>query len=156
MIKDPISTLRLIQTDATNADFQGLVALLDRELSIRDGEEYDFYYQFNKIDALRHVVVAYMGEQPVGCGAFKPYDAESVEIKRMYVLDDWRSRGIAAQVLQLLEKWANAEGYSRFVLETGLKQPEAIRLYQKSGYVSIPNYGQYVGVENSICMEKCG
>ncbi len=53
-----------------------------------------------------------------------------------------------------LEKWAAELGYNKCVLETGKKQPEAIALYKRSGYKIIPNYGQYIGIENSVCFEK--
>lgn len=146
--------LIFLRTNSSHKDFQHLVKLLDADLAIRDGADHAFYAQFNKIDMIRHALVVYQNEEAVGCGAFKKFDDERVEIKRMYVLPQHRSKGIAAAVLQQLELWAKEEGYSATVLETGLKQPEAIRLYEKSGYTRIPNYGQYAGVENSICMEK--
>ncbi|MCC3160436.1 GNAT family N-acetyltransferase [Hymenobacter sp. 15J16-1T3B] len=146
--------LRLLRTDSDNADFRALVRLLDQDLQVRDGAEHGFYAQFNKVDAIRHVVVAYQDDEPVGCGAFKPFEADSVEIKRMFVQPVHRGRGVAQAVLTELEGWARELGYAGCVLETGKKQPEAIRLYQKSGYQFIPNYGQYIGVDNSVCMQK--
>ncbi|SIT88092.1 GNAT family N-acetyltransferase [Pontibacter indicus] len=77
-----------------------------------------------------------------------------MEVKRMYVLPEGRNQGIASKVLAELEAWAQELAYARCILETGLKQPEAIGLYQKSGYQQIPNYAQYAGVENSVCFEK--
>ena len=144
----------LIRTDSSDTDFQELVKLLDAELRIRDGEDNAFYAQFNKIDALKHALVAYVNNKPVGCGAFKPFSDSSVEIKRMFVDPDYREQGIAQQVLTELEKWAAELGNKNCVLETGQKQPEAIKLYLKSGYVRISNYGQYANVENSVCMQK--
>lgn len=144
----------LIRTDSSDTDFQGLVTLLDADLRIRDGEDHAFYAQFNKINALKHALVAYVNNKPVGCGAFKPFSESSVEIKRMFVHPDYRGQGIAQEVLTELEKWAAELGHKSCVLETGQKQPEAIRLYLKSGYVRIPNYGQYANVENSVCMQK--
>lgn len=72
----------------------------------------------------------------------------------MFVRPDWRGRRIAAEILTDLENWAVDFGFSEYVLETGFKQPEAIALYERSGYKVIPNYGQYVGVGNSVCMHK--
>lgn len=146
--------IKLVRTDSDNADFRELVALLDADLAIRDGAEHSFYAQFNKIDKIREVVVAYVDEIAVGCGAFKEYEPQVVEIKRMYVRENMRGRGIAAEILKELENWAKELNYSECVLETGLKQPEAISLYQKCGYSKIPNYGQYEGIENSVCMRK--
>lgn len=143
-----------MKTNSSNQDFVQLVQLLDADLAERDGADHSFYAQFNKITMIQHVIVAYENNQPVACGAFKMFDSESAEIKRMYVLPQHRNKGMAAAVLQHLEQWAKEEGYVYSVFETGKKQPEAIRLYQKSGYVTIPNYGQYAGVENSVCMKK--
>ncbi|MCD9187553.1 MAG: GNAT family N-acetyltransferase [Pyrinomonadaceae bacterium] len=146
--------LELLRTDSENPDFHELVVLLDADLAIRDGAEHSFYAQYNKIDKLREVVVAYENEKAVGCGAFKEYEPKTAEIKRMYVREDMRGKGIAGKVLSELENWAKELDFTECILETGLKQPEAIRLYRKSGYQRIPNYGQYAGVENSVCMRK--
>lgn len=142
------------KTTSANEDFRQLVVLLDQDLAIRDGAEHAFYAQFNKIDLIQHVVVAYWHNQPVGCGAIKQYDDDTVEVKRMFVRPEFRGQGVAAAILRELEQWAQDLGYAASVLETGKKQPEAIRLYEKSQYARIPNYGQYAGVENSVCLRK--
>lgn len=146
--------LKILRTDSENEDFGKLVRLLDADLAVRDGAEHAFYAQFNKIDSIKNAVVAYENGEPVGCGAFKKYDSETVEIKRMFVRPADRGRGLGVEILTELENWAKESGYKFAVLETGKKQPEAIRLYQKSGYELIPNYGQYAGVKNSVCMKK--
>ena len=143
-----------LKTNSSHPHFIELVKLLDADLAERDGADHSFYAQFNKINMIQHVIVAYEGDVPVACGAFKFFEDACVEIKRMYVLPQHRNKGIAAEVLQALELWAKDEGNKATVLETGLKQPEAIRLYEKNGYTRIPNYGQYAGVENSVCMKK--
>jgi putative acetyltransferase len=145
---------KIIRTDSTFPDFLYLVKFLDQDLKIRDGDEHAFYSQYNKLDAIKNVLVYYENEKPVACGAFKKYDEHSVEIKRMFVLPDFRGKGIGAKILNELESWAGELNYSSCILETGKKQPEAIRLYEKSGYTIIPNFGQYEGVENSVCMRK--
>ena len=144
----------ITRTNSDNPDFQTLVAQLDKDLAIRDGGDHSFYSQFNKIDSLRNTVVCYLDNKPVGCGAFKQYDTSRVEIKRMYVIPEHRGKGIAQSVLKELEHWAAELNYTACILETGKKQPEAISLYQKAGYSITKNYGQYEGVENSVCMEK--
>ncbi len=146
--------INLLRTDSDNADFRELVALLDADLARRDGAEHTFYAQFNKIDKIREVVVAYENETAIGGGAFKEFEKGAAEIKRMYVREEMRGRGIAGLILAELENWAKESNFTECVLETGKKQPEAIALYRKSGYEIIPNYGQYVGVENSVCMRK--
>jgi len=143
-----------IHTDAENPDFITLVKLLDADLAVRDGDEHAFYNQFNKIDTIKHTVIAYADGKAVSCGAIKYFDPATVEVKRMYTLPSYRGRGIASQILKLLEHWALAMNYRRCVLETGRKQSEAIALYQKNGYRQMLNYGQYAGVENSVCFEK--
>jgi putative acetyltransferase len=142
------------RTGSANTDFRDLVVLLDRELAARDGEEHAFYARFNKLDNIGHVVVCYVNDLPAGCGAFKAYDETRVEIKRMFVQPEYRGHGIGHGILKALESWAATLHYSGCILETGKKQPEAIRLYEKAGYNLVKNYGQYKEVENSVCMEK--
>ncbi|MHC1777444.1 MAG: GNAT family N-acetyltransferase [Lentimicrobium sp.] len=142
------------RTDSDNSDFQELVRFLDKDLQIRDGDEHLFYAQFNKIVNLRNVVVCYTDHQPVGCGAIKEFDQKSVEIKRMFVKPEYRNLGLGLGILKELELWASELKYQAAVLETGKKQPEAIKLYQKAGYRIIENFGQYRNVENSVCMIK--
>lgn len=146
--------IRLIRTNSDNSDFRALVILLDRYLSHTDGEEHSFYAQYNKLDKIRQVVVAYSGDIPVGCGAIKEYTPDIAEVKRMFVHPDYRGQGIARLILEELELWAGESGFSKCILETGKRQIEAVGLYQKMNYKVIPNYGQYRGVENSVCMEK--
>ena len=142
------------RTDSDDPDFVGLVRHLDVELAERDGSEHSYYAQFNKIDMLRNVVVACMDGKAVGCGAVKEFSPEEMEVKRMYTDPNVRGKGVAFAVLNELEKWARELGYTACVLETGWRQPEAIALYRKAGYEQIPNYGQYIGMENSVCFRK--
>lgn len=144
----------LIHTNSENPDFIQLVALLDAELAIRDGDEHPFFAQFNKIDKINEVVLAYLDEKAVGCGAIKAYAPGIVEIKRMFVRPEARGQGIAADLLAELENWAKALHYKKCILETGVKQPEAIRLYEKCGYTRIPNYPPYEETATSRCFEK--
>lgn len=144
----------IIRTNSDNRDFIELVKLLDAELAIADGEDHVFYSQFNKIDKIRYVILAYENEKPVGCGAIKDYGENAMEIKRMFVSPARRNKGIASKILSELEIWASELSYNKCILETGKRQPDAIGLYKKNGYKRIPNYGQYTGVENSVCFEK--
>ena len=146
--------LNIIRTNSDNKDFIALVAQLDKLLAELDGEEHAFYNSLNKIDKIKHVIVAYDDGKPVACGAIREFAPDAMEVKRMYTIPDYRGKGIAYTVLTELEKWAAELAYNRCVLETGKRQPEAIRLYQKTGYNIIPNYGQYINVENSVCFEK--
>ena len=146
--------ITLIRTDSDNKDFVALVKELDAFLAELDGEEHAFYNALNKIDRIKHAVVAYENDKPVACGAIREFSAEATEVKRMYTLPAYRGKGIAKKILNELEKWAGELSYQKCVLETGHRQPEAIELYKKSGYKIIPNYGKYVNIGNSVCFEK--
>jgi GNAT superfamily N-acetyltransferase len=146
--------IEILRTDSSNQDFIDLVKHLDADLAERDGMEHSFYAQFNKIDKIKHVVVAHKNGKPVGCGAIKEYASGIMEVKRMYTLPESRGNGVASKVLTELEAWAAEMSYEKCILETGKRQLEAIGLYKKNGYRLIPNYGQYVEVENSVCFEK--
>lgn len=146
--------ITLKRTDSTDPDFIGLVRLLDAHIVVKDGDMSDYYAQFNTIERIRHVLVAYNGEEAVGCGSIKAFDDKSMEVKRMYVKPKARGQGIASQVLKELENWTRELGFARSVLETGREFKEAVNLYTKWGYQVIPNYGPYIGIENSVCFEK--
>lgn len=144
----------LQRTDNSNSDFLTLLPYLDKELRENDGDEADYYATFNKPQGIPWVVVAYENNTPVGCGALKPYKEKTVEVKRMFVPKALRGKGISSKVLAELENWAREQGFDTAILETGKTQTAAITLYRKKGYKIIPNYDQYVGVVNSICMQK--
>jgi len=144
----------LIRTDSENKDFIDLVELLDAELAELDGDEHVFYAQLNKTDKIKQVVVAYENDKPISCGAIREYSPTITEVKRMYTVPEGRGKGIATKVLIELEKWAAELSYQKCILETGWRQPDAIRLYEKNGYNRISNYGKYAGMENSVCFEK--
>ncbi|MDO3427229.1 GNAT family N-acetyltransferase [Chryseobacterium sp. APV1] len=142
------------RTDSSNKDFQNLVQLLDADLAIRNGEDHAFYDQFNKINMIKNCIVIYMDGIPAACGAFKKFDEETVEIKRMYTNPDFRKKGLATTTVKELEIWAKELNYTKAVLESSLEQNEALSVYEKSGYTRIPNYGQYIGIDKSVCYEK--
>jgi putative acetyltransferase len=148
------SMLQLQRTTSKNKEFQQLVKELDAYLAVTDGDEHDFYNQFNKIEGLQYVIVAYLGEKAVSCGAIRPFDKETMEVKRMFTSLESRGKGIASQILAALENWSQELGYKKCVLETGIRQAEAIALYEKNAYELIPCYGQYLNVENSLCYGK--
>lgn len=144
----------LKRTDADHIDFRTLVKALDQELTVIYGEKQSFYNPFNTLNQIKNVVIAFSNGMPMGCGAMKKFDDNSMEIKRMYILPAHRNKGVAHLILNELEDWAKELNYKECVLETGNKQPDAIRLYQKAGYEIIPNYGQYKDETESICMKK--
>jgi putative acetyltransferase len=144
----------LLRTNANNESFRLLVKQLDNYLEVVDGSDHPFYDQYNKLDNINHAVVYLENKIPVGCGAFKPLDDKTVEIKRMFVVPDKRGKGIGLKILRELEEWAAENNFRECILETGIKQAEAIRLYEKAGYLRIANFGPYEGVVNSVCFGK--
>ncbi len=150
--------MKIRRTNSENTDFIHLVKDLDAYLKITDEDEHDFYNQFNSIDVLSEVVVVYEDATTklyaVGCAAMKKFDEKTVEIKRMYVLPEKRGLGIAQKIMQELEDWAKELNYEKCILETGKRQIEAVHFYHKCNYKMIENYGQYKGMQNSICFEK--
>lgn len=142
------------RTTSDNEDFGKLVVQLDVYLAVLDGEDHAFYAQFNKSNLLKNALICYENDTAVGIGAYKEYDTNTVEMKRMFTLPEYRGKGIAKAILTELETWAKEENYTVAILETGFLQVDAIGLYQKLGYTIIENFGQYAGVVNSVCMKK--
>ena len=143
-----------VRTTASNPHFIDLVKELDAFLAVTDGGEHAFYDQFNKLTEIKHVVLLYKEKTPVSCGAIKKYDDTTMEIKRMYTREGYRGERLAQAVLEQLEQWAGELGYERCILETGIRQTAAIRLYERCGYTLIPCYGPYRDMSNSRCFHK--
>lgn len=149
----------ITRDNSSNPNFIKLVKALDAELAIYNGDDNEYYSQFNTIDTLNHTIVIHSESLPIACGAFKPITVDksshtSVEIKRMYVLPEYRGKGAAVLLMTELEKWAGELEYDSCILETGKFLHRAVALYKKSGYTVIPNYGQYTDMPESICFEK--
>src|SRR5215207_6686384 len=96
----PVVTLK--RTDSGDSNFQNLVAMLDADLAIRDGKDHSFFAQFNKIDSIKHVIVAFYHNEPAGCGAIKNFNADTMEVKRMFVKAELRGKGVAREILSAL------------------------------------------------------
>lgn len=146
--------LKIIRTTSDHPDFRSLVILLDQDLLQRYQDVQAEYDKHNKIEQNNTVVVAYWSEMPVGCGCFKPFGGDTVEIKRMFVKSELRGKGIATKILAALCTWAYELQFRKAVLETAARQPEAIHLYKKAGFEVIPNYPPYTTMELSMCMQK--
>ena len=144
----------LKRTTSADKDFQKLVTHLDHELWNELKEDQATYDQFNKVPDLSTVLVVYQDGQPVACGCFKQVDANTVEIKRMFVEKQWRGKGLSKLVLHALEQWAIELGFKNAILETSIHFDTARSLYASSGYTIIPNYPPYEGLTESVCMKK--
>lgn len=145
--------LKLVRTDSNNKDFKKLTQLFDDYLEDIDGDEKDFFAQYNQI-YIKNTIVYYENDIALGCGAFKEIEPKDAEIKRMFVLPEARGNGIASKILAELEDWAKELNYTSCQLETSHKLENAIALYRNFNYKEIPNYGQYIGIESSICFKK--
>jgi len=144
----------ICKTTSENLDFINLVSALDKSLWERYPELKADYWGNNILELNPNVVIIYLDNIAVACGCFKKYNKNTIEIKRMFVSPEARGMGLAQNILRELELWAHDLGYLFSVLETLFKQKEAIALYQKTGYTIVDNYKPYVGLDNSICMEK--
>jgi GNAT superfamily N-acetyltransferase len=99
-------------------------------------------------------LVAFVGGEPVGCGGLRTLDEDHGEVKRMFVAKSHRGTGVSTAILAALMDAARSLGWSRVVLETGDKQPDAVRFYEREGFIRIPNFGYYADSESSLCFEK--
>lgn len=148
--------MRFINTDGGNSDFIELCHDLDSFLNeLVGGEENRAeYIPYNQLDDIHDVIIAYDDDIPVGSASFKKYDDESAEVKRVFIKQEYRGKGISNKLMELLENVAREQGYRYLILESGEPLVAAMALYRKIGYEVIPNYGQYKDMPDSICMKK--
>ena len=118
------------------------------------GENHDLRHGELALPSGRFVIMFDDEDRPVACGAIRRHDDEAGEIKRMYVRPEARGRGISRVILRELEATAIDFGYRALILETGLRQPAAIELYESHGYTRIPNFGYYRDSLLSVCYRK--
>jgi putative acetyltransferase len=144
----------ILRTTSDNINFKKLTGELDVELCRIYNTNPKDYEEYNRITGLATVVLAYDSGVVIGCGCFKRFDDHTVEIKRMYIREDQRGKGIASSILAELENWARELGYLAAVLETGKGQPHAISLYKKHGYLATENYNAFDDLQISVCLRK--
>jgi len=136
---------------------QQLILALNTELEARYPEDGANFFRLDAEEVAEGrgaFLIAYADGQPVGCGAVRRIDADEAEIKRMYVAPQARGRGVGKRIVAELEAVARQLGVRRLVLETGPRQPDAIAVYERAGFVEIPLFGEYVGSNFSVCMAK--
>ena len=142
------------RTHGNDADLKELIMHLDKYLWGIYNKGMEYYGRFNYVDEDHRAIVVYNHDLAVGCGCLREIDSQTTEVKRMYVSPFERKKGVASMVLNELEKWAKELNYKKIILETGDRLTEAINLYQKHQYRITENYGPYVGMQASVCMEK--
>lgn len=148
--------MTVIYTDGNNSDFIELCHGLDSYLNeLVGGEEKRAeYIPYNQLDDIHDVILVYDNGIPVGCASFKKYDNECAEVKRVFIKQGYRGKGISKMLMEQLENAARKKGYRYLILESGEPLVAAMALYKKIGYKIIPNYGQYKDMPDSICMKK--
>ena len=142
------------RTNSNDAGFQQLIAALDNELWNELNEDQAKYDQYNKVPDLKTVLVLYVNEKPTASGCIKKYNESTVEVKRMFVVKEHRGKGLSKTVLNELENWAVGLGFKNAILETSIHFTPAVTLYKNTGYKIIQNYDQYIGLEESVCLQK--
>jgi putative acetyltransferase len=141
----------------SSLDARALIARLDAELTERYPNPADNHFRLDAgevSDGNGVFLVARDGGRAVGCGAVRRIDESTGEIKRMYVDPKRRRSGLGGRLLAELERHARELGLRRLVLETGERQPESIRLYERAGFARIDRFGEYVDSPASVCMGK--
>ena len=148
--------MQFIYTNGENPDFIELCSGLDDFLNeLVGGEENRAeYVPYNRLCDIHDAIIAYDGEIPVGCAAFKKYDDECAEVKRVFIKPEYRGKGISRELMKRLENTAKEQGFRCLILESGEPLVAAMSLYRKLGYEVIPNYGQYKDMPDSVCMKK--
>jgi putative acetyltransferase len=147
--------LKLSSADVNEVIASGLIAQLDAEILQRyPGEPINGVEPDEFRASGGYFVIGYWDAQAIACGAFRPHDETTVEIKRMFVAPEFRGRGIARAILGSVEEEAKRRGFKRSILETANRQPEAIALYRSCGYKEIQKYGHYVDSARSLCFGK--
>jgi putative acetyltransferase len=150
-------SIHLTLEDASNEICTRLIAELSAELAQRYNDDtVAAGFHPDQVRGPRAgFVVAWLDDQPVGCGALRPTDDElTAEIKRMYVRSETRGKGISRMILHRLETLAAEFGFRTVILETGIYQPEAIGLYENSGYQRRACYDRYTDDPLSVYYEK--
>jgi GNAT superfamily N-acetyltransferase len=155
-----LSGLRIRNAEFTSALAGRLIRALNEELEERYPEEGANHFELSAEEVAEGrgaFLVAYLEGEPVGCGAVRMISPRECEIKRMYVVPAGRGRGIGGKILHELECVARQPGAKRLVLETGVRQPEAIAMYRRAGFKEIPLFGEYADTphpELTVCMAK--
>lgn len=150
--------MEILITDANNLDFINLTKELDQSLHTigfdQSEQDKSKYASFNELSTITKAFVLYDNKTPIGCAAFKEYDQATAEVKRVFVNENYRGKGLAKLLLIELEKQAKQNDFSRLILETSQNNTLAIKFYSSIGYSKIDNFPPYIHMSDSFCMGK--
>ena len=148
--------MEIVTTNGTDKRFVFLCNKLDEFLYETVGEEKQRsqYDKHNTLKDINHVILALIDGEPAGCASFKKHSDSVAEIKRVYVSTNYHGMQLGKTIMNSLEQLAKANGYKKLILETGIQLKPAINMYKSLGYKIIDNYEPFIGMEDSICMEK--
>ncbi|MGX8709428.1 MAG: GNAT family N-acetyltransferase [bacterium] len=148
--------MEIIFTNGDDERFVNLCHKLDEHLNDVVGGEKQRkqYIQYNTLENIHDVVLIIEDGKAAACGGFKEYEPGTAEIKRVFTEKGCRNRGYGKSIMNALEERALNKGYTKLILETGFLLKEAIRMYTSIGFHVIKNYGQYINMPESVCMEK--
>ncbi|MFA9463188.1 MAG: GNAT family N-acetyltransferase [Velocimicrobium sp.] len=151
-----LSEYDFVFTNGDNTDFEMLCHMLDENLDELVGKQFqrEIYKKYNRRDSIHDVILIYHKNVAIACGAFKKFDEKQAELKRVFLKQEFRGKGLATLLISQLEQAAREKGFDTMILETGEPLVAATKRYEKLGYHRISNYGQYVDMPNSICMSK--
>jgi putative acetyltransferase len=145
------------RVDIYSSTARDLILALNSELSGRYPEQGACHFRLDADEVAPGrgaFLVAYRFGKPIGCGAIRRIETETGELKRMYVCLEERCRGVGRAIVDALEAEARKLRINKLMLETGIRNPEAIALYERMGFSHIPPFGEYVGSPVSVCMAK--
>jgi putative acetyltransferase len=149
--------LDLRREDLDSPAVQELFAALNAEISRRYPEEGPSHFRLDAeeiVNGRGALLVAYLADRPVGCGSIRKLDDDAAEIKRMYVSDDTRGRGIGRTLLRALEAEAHDLAVRRILVETGEHQEAALALYEGAGFQRVDRFSEYSTSALSVCLAK--
>lgn len=146
--------MRMEFVTAESADFRELAAALDAYYFTLVGDIQRKYAEPNRPENMSALLVAYDGETPIACGAWKAVDGETAEIKRIYVRPEYRRQGAASALIRALETDIACSGRHKLILETAVDTSGSHALYASLGYTQRDYYGSPAGAENCLCFHK--
>lgn len=146
--------MRIEFVTADSRDFRMLAEKLDAYYFELVGDIQLRYAEPNRPENMTALAVAYMDGIPAGCGAWKRMEGTDAELKRLYVLPEYRRCGVARSLIGALERDAVAKGIRTMILETAVDTTDSHKLYLSAGYLPREYYGSPAGEENCRCFYK--